>query len=394
MITQVEPGELNSLHRLRREWGGYVLASMTFLLVVFLLLGRFWGAEYSWRWLCVSGAISVYQFIYLFNHLLDNRLKSGGGTVFPTLGIANWITLTRAILNAALAGFLMGPWPVGPLSWAPSILYLISVLMDFADGFAARVSGRTTVLGEGLDMKWDGAGVLVTSLLVVFYGQAPLPYVLVGLARYLYLLGQWLYTNRGLPLFDLPPSPIRRPFAGLQMGFIAVILMPVFSPPLTQVAAWVFMLPFLTLFLRDWLVVSGVIGQASSAPGLRKVRMIFHWLWISFPLAVRSILVFLLVEFFIHSVTQPSFDWVFLLISAFAVLAFFLGAAGRFFSLAVLLMAGFGLQMYPVEWRYWALFLFSAMSMMLGTGRFSLWKPEDWLLYKHAGERRPTSPAR
>jgi CDP-diacylglycerol---glycerol-3-phosphate 3-phosphatidyltransferase len=385
MDRETDTGTMNNLHRLRWEWGGYVLASVSFLLASFFLLRQFWGAGFALRWLVVAGAISIYQFAYLFFHLKENHLKSGSGNLFPTLGLANWITITRAIFNAALAGFLLGPWPTGWLAWVPSILYLVSSLMDFTDGIAARLTGRTTLLGENLDMNWDGVGVLIASFLSVLYGQTPAAYLLVGLARYLFLIGQWLRTRQGLPLNDLLPSRIRRPFAGAQMMFLAVVLMPLYTPPATHVVAWLFMLPFLVNFFRDWLVVSGVTRQVNPQ------RSLFpRFLQLNLPLAVRGGLIWLLVELIVHVLNQQPLDWLVLIISAIAIPSLLLGAAGRVSSLAVLLVTGFGLQLYPLEWRFWAILLFSAISMMIGTGRFSLWKPEDWLLFKQAGERHPS----
>ncbi len=87
------------------------------------------------------------------------------------------------------------------------------------------------------------------------------------------VLANYLRKRRGLPLFDLPPSQIRRPFAALQMGFIAVVLMPVYFPPVTQVAAWVFMLPFLANFLRDWLAVCGLDWVRASYQPMNSSRI-------------------------------------------------------------------------------------------------------------------------
>jgi CDP-diacylglycerol---glycerol-3-phosphate 3-phosphatidyltransferase len=387
-----KPVQREIMHQLRWEWGGYVLLGLTFLLAFFLILHQFWAVDYAWHWLALAGMISIYQFIYLFAHLKENRLKSEAGGLFPNLGLANWITITRAMLNAALAGFLLSPRPEGLLVWVPSLLYLVSALMDFADGIAARVTGRMTVLGEMLDMHWDGVGVLIASLLAVLYGQAPVLYLLVGLARYLFLFGQWLRKRQGLPIYDLPPNRIRRPFAGVQMMFIAVILMPLYTSLVTRLVAWVFMLPFLLNFFVDWLAVSGVFYQPLSQTTPRR-RTLASILGIAFPLAVRTGLVFLLVELFVHVINQQPLDLVVLVVAAGAAPCLLIGAAGRISALAVLLMAGFGLQVYPLEWRFWAILVFSAISMMVGTGRFSLWTPEDWLLFKQVGGKRPTARA-
>jgi len=377
--------EWRDLQRLQIEWAGFVLAGLTFITTAFLILRAGWGEIYAWRWLLAALGLAVYQFVFLRRHLKDNRANENT-PLLRTLGLANWITAARGVINASLAGFLLGPWPAGWLAWAPGVLYLTSAIMDFADGYAARITGRVTLLGDALDMKWDGMGMFLAASLSVLYGQAPAPYLLVGLARYLYLWGIWQRRRRGLPVYDLLPSRIRRPFAGAQMGFAAVILLPVYSPPATQAAAVLFMTPFLLNFLRDWLTVSGRLCQAGGRDAPRQFRWRF-WPQELIPLAVRAALVLLLASLLMYQarLAQPAAGV--MLVSAAALVALALGAAGRLFSLAVLLMAGFGLQAAPMEWRYWAVLLFSMALMMVGTGRFSIWKPEDWLIYRRAGER-------
>lgn len=381
--------EQRFMHRLRAEWAGFFLASLAFITAAYLILRQDWGVNYAVRWLLVVLGLAIYQFVFLWRHLGDNRLVDSTD-LLPGLGLANWFTMVRGIFNAALAGFLLGPWPWGWLAWAPGILYLTSALMDFADGYAARVTGRVTVLGEVLDMKWDGVGLLLATTLSVLYGQAPVPYLLVGLARYLYLFGIGQRKKRGLPVYDLLPSRIRRPFAGVQMGVVAAILLPVYGPPATWVATTFFMIPFLLNFLRDWLTVSGQIRPPVQRDGLLASiwqRQLREFL----PLVVRAILVVLLIDLLFYQARLEAPAPGIILVALLALCALLLGAAGRLFSLVVLLMTGFGLQTTPLEWRYWVILLFSITLMMVGTGRFSLWKPEDWLIYKRAGERSSTA---
>lgn len=385
MCTDGTPDHDYRLQRLRAEWAGYVLAGLSFITVAYLVLRQDWGANYALRWLLVALGLVIYQFVFLWRHLGENR-RADSAQLLPTLGLANWITMTRGVFNASLAGFLLGPWPEGWLAWAPGGLYLASAVMDYVDGYAARVTGQVTVLGEALDMHWDGVGMFLAVSLSVLYGQAPVPYLLVGLARYLYLFGIWQRKKRGLPVYDLLPSRIRRPFAGVQMGVVAVVLLPVYGPPATQIAVTLFMIPFLLNFLRDWLTVSGQIRPSR----VRASVLLSLWqrrLEEFFPLVARAALVVLLIDLLLHQLRLAAPGPGMILVALPALVALLLGAAGRLFSLAVLLMAGFGLQAAPLEWRYWAILLLGISLMMTGTGRFSLWKPEDWLIYKRAGER-------
>lgn len=374
----------NRLRSLQREWLLYAGFSAVFLGALFWLLRRTMGAGLPERWLLAAGALTLYQVIFLWRHLSENHLKENEALLFSNLGLANWLTIIRAVFTAALSGFLLGPWPQGWLAWLPSILYLVSSIMDYLDGFAARVTGRTTVLGERLDMMWDSAALLFAAALAVRYGQAPVPFLLVGLARYFYLAGLWWLGRQRRQVYDLLPSRIRRPFAGMMMGFVAVILMPVYAPPATLVASVLFMIPFLIEFSWDWLTVSGQIHRAQQAQLSPRSR----WLRIIVPLAARVILVIALIELIVHALRMDDLPLSMLVVAGIGALALLLGAAGRVFALVVLLMAGFGLRSFPTELRFWFILLISTLSMMVGTGRYSLWKPEDWLLYTRAGERR------
>ncbi len=373
------------LRRLRRDWAVYLAASAVFVLIGYLTLAAGWEMKYAQRWLVVTAGLVAYQYGYLYRHLDDNRLKDiAGAPLFPDLGLANGLTTVRSVFTASLAGFLLSPWPGGWLAWVPSVLYLTSAVMDFLDGYVARITGRTTVLGEDLDMQWDSTGMLFGTALSVFYGQTPFPYLLVGLARYLYLFGLWVRKKRGLPIYDLPHNPFRRALAGAQMGFVAVVLMPVFGPPVTRLVAVLFMLPLLIGFLRDYLWVTGRLSlpvQGGRAPAWRETMGIF------LPLALRGMLSGLLLYLMVRQLQQPEPDWAVVVTAGLAVLPVGLGAAGRMAALVVLILSAFGLRTEPFAWHYWGTMICSFLLFMTGTGRYSIWKPEDWLIYRRAGER-------
>jgi CDP-diacylglycerol--glycerol-3-phosphate 3-phosphatidyltransferase len=264
------------------------------------------------------------------------------------------------------------------------VLYTIAALLDFLDGSVARLTRRATRLGEILDMHWDGFGVLAASILLVLYTQVPPWYLLVGLARYLFVFGIWLRRCLGLPVSDLPPNVFRRALAGVQMGFIAVALLPVFTPPATWVAAALFALPLLVGFLRDWFFVSGVLDP-TQLPGSWQ-RLACAW----GPIVLRGLLILLLALVLTEQALRDFPLPAVMLVGVPALIALLLGAAGRIFGLGVLLMSGFSLQVLPLDWRFWTLMLLGAAVMTFGTGRFSLWKPEEWLIYHRIGDPSST----
>ena len=212
--------------------------------------------------------------------------RAGEQQLLPTLGWGNRLTLLRGILVAGLVGFL-----VLPAARRMDRLGSGDPVHAFRRGRFLRwlrsaVTRHATRLGEILDMSFDGVGVLAAAWLGVAYGQLPLWYISIGLARYLFLAGSWLRRRMGKPLYDMPPSVMRRVLAGFQMGFLAVVLWPLLGPPATVIAAYYFGVPFLVGFLRDWLYVSGVLQPGRATPGWLQA-LVARWL----PLILRLALV-------------------------------------------------------------------------------------------------------
>ena len=87
--------------------------------------------------------------------------------------------------------------------------------------------------------------ILIAIGLAIQYGQLPVWYLILGLGRQLFIFGIWVRQRMGLPVYDLPPSDNRRVIAGFQMGFISVMLWPVFAPPLMTLACILFSIPLL-----------------------------------------------------------------------------------------------------------------------------------------------------
>lgn len=367
---------------LRREWAIMAGLMLVFSRLLYAILRAEWDATYAVRWLAAVLVVQVYLHFLLWRQISANRRKTPeNAPLLSTFGLANRITIARAALATGLAGFLFGPWPPGILAWIPGLLFTAVSLMDFLDGYAARATGMLTRLGEQLDMQWDCIAVLFAVFLLARYQQVPVVYVLVGLMRYIYLFGLWLHARRGGSLRELPPNRFRRVVGGMQMGFICVALLPIFTPPVTQIVAVIFMLPVLWGFTRDFLAVT---GRISGAPPKRSS------LWLraekALPLVLRIVLSILLISAASAQIPGLPLRWGIVLLAAAAALAILFGAAGRL--AALLVLAGLGLQTAPLDWRYWAILLSSVALFFTGTGAYSLWRPEDWLIDHQAGEAR------
>jgi CDP-diacylglycerol--glycerol-3-phosphate 3-phosphatidyltransferase len=187
------------------------------------------------------------------------------------LGYGTWISITRAMLIAILAGYLFQPWPPsrllpGRLSWTPGTLYLAASLLDYIDGRVARASQQETRLGAFLDINIDALGLLIAPLLAIWYGQLPGVYLSVGAAYYLLGFAIWLRRKYSKPVFEIKPRRSARIIAGFQMGFVGIALLPVIPPAIATVAAYIFMIPLLAGFAKDWMIASGKIKIERNGP--------------------------------------------------------------------------------------------------------------------------------
>ncbi len=372
------------LESLRKEWSLFALFSMFFLAAGFTLLTATWQLHYATRWTLLAAIALVYQLSILWRFLhLNHRVDET--QLLSSLGWGNRLTLLRGILIGGLIGFLAIPAPPGWLAWLPGIFYTLAIAADFFDGYLARITRRTTRLGELLDMSFDGLGVLAAILLAVLYGRLPGWYLLVALARYAFVFGLWLRKRLGKPNYELPPSIRRRALAGFQMGFLAVMLWPLFTPPGTHIVALLFGVPILLGFIQDWFYVSGWLKPGLGAPS---VSLQFGLRWL--PFLLRITLVFLGASLILPNLPNfaqlpaPQAAIAIADIVVISLLAF--GITTRSAAIAGLILLGFH-QIYASLSLAQILMAagFSAITF-LGGGPFSLWTPEEYLVYHRAGK--------
>jgi CDP-diacylglycerol---glycerol-3-phosphate 3-phosphatidyltransferase len=247
--------------RLEREWWAWVAAAV-------ILLGTFaWAIAarlpgQGAGWLASAVLVAGYVLAFSRSRLADNH-RAGSPDVLPNLGPGTSLTLLRGLLVAPLAGLLLLPPLEAMLAWLPALLYTASAVADHLDGFMARRANHVTPLGEALDLELDGLGVLLAVGLAIHYDRLPLVFLLVGLARYGYLLWAVVLRSLGRTIHELPPSRVRRALAGLEIGFLSAALWPIIPPPLALLTGSVFAVPFLISFSRDALVVGGFLDIAS-----------------------------------------------------------------------------------------------------------------------------------
>jgi phosphatidylglycerophosphate synthase len=122
------------------------------------------------------------------------RMRSDQPAIFP----ADWVTLTRALLIAGVAGLVADSFGRPVATTALVTLSIVALVLDAVDGQVARRTGTATPLGARIDGEVDAFLILLLSIVVSReYGRWVL---LIGAARYALLLAGWLIPWLAAPL--------------------------------------------------------------------------------------------------------------------------------------------------------------------------------------------------
>lgn len=367
---------------LRRQWIYVAFLYGAVLGAGYWLIARVWPAADAVQWLALALATMVVQMLVLWWALRFNHHPEGAA-LFPDLGVANGMTLTRGLLTCLMAGFLFVPTPVGWLAWAPAILYMTERVIDFFDGFVARYTSRETKLGTILDMEFDGLGILIAVGLAIQYGHLPVWYLVLGLGRQLFVLGIWIRQRLNWPVRDLPPSDHRRLIAGFQTGFISIILWPLWTPETAMFAAWLFAVPLVFSFGRDWLAVSTTIDADSARyQSVRRRAKVVVEEWL--PPLVRLTGALLTGSLVWQGESLPP---ALAVLAAVAVLSLLLGVVGRAGALVLAFVAAISATNVGLHFDNALLLACAVIVLHLGSGRFALWQPEEYYLHAKLGAR-------
>jgi phosphatidylglycerophosphate synthase len=182
--------------------------------------------------------------------LATARMRSDRPAILP----ADWVTLTRALLTAGVAGLVADSFG-RPLSVTALVtLSIVALVLDAVDGQVARRTGTATPLGGRLDGEVDAFLILLLSIAV---SQAYGSWVLViGAARYALLLAGWLIPWLAAPL---PPRYWRKVVAAVQGIVLTVAVSGVLSRRAGMIAVAGALLLLAESFGRDviWLYRTG-----------------------------------------------------------------------------------------------------------------------------------------
>ncbi|MGD2161671.1 MAG: CDP-alcohol phosphatidyltransferase family protein [Anaerolineales bacterium] len=391
--------ESHALRSLRKRSLVWLFIGWVMVVCNILLLMTEVPSGQQWALIVVPASGMLAFWMFLYTHLHTNR-RVRDRRLLPRFGLGNAISIFRGLEVILLAGYLFIPRPQNWTAWIPALLYTSADILDYLDGYAARVRNEVTQLGEELDQLFDGAGLLIASLLAIRYGALPWWLLPFGAARYLFLFGLWIRRKRGLAVFPLSESRIRRPIAGLTMGFMTAMLWPIVQPPASLIAGLIFMLPFGASFLRDWFVVSGVIDPQS-------VRYLELRDWLEklliryFPVGLRLGLAVLLgVDVWItmrdldtqvalfNAAGFPAPQVIVLLFTILKLVALpflVMGAAGRFAAFLLIFPIGLASVSVGLNGVRTGLLIADLLILILGTGMYSVWEPSRKIFGRRPG---------
>jgi phosphatidylglycerophosphate synthase len=186
------------------------------------------------------------------------RMRSDQPAILP----ADWVTLTRAVLCAGVAGLVAASFG-RPLSITALVtLSTVALVLDAVDGQVARRTGTATPLGARLDGEVDAFLILLLSIAV---SQAYGSWVLIiGAARYALLLAGWSIPWLAAPL---PPRYWRKVVAAVQGIVLTVAASGLLDRTVGMIAVAAALLLLAESFGRDviWLYRTAAGARARLA---------------------------------------------------------------------------------------------------------------------------------
>jgi phosphatidylglycerophosphate synthase len=146
----------------------------------------------------------------------------------PRLGTANRITLVRAAIACLIAARAIEPASLdSPERWLLAAIAGTALMLDGADGWAARRQGLASAFGARFDMEVDAFAILVLAVTVVKAQAAPYWVLAIGGMRYLYLAAALAFPLLRQPL---PPRRVadrrRKTIAVVQSVGLMIALVP------------------------------------------------------------------------------------------------------------------------------------------------------------------------
>ena len=240
-----------AMFSLRLRWVGLMLVCTVLWVLGYRFVQSWWEAGYAARWAMVSG-LGLGMFLWWLWRGLGENHRPGEDVLLPKLGWGGALTFWRGVLACALFGFLISPQPQGWQAWLPGGIFSAAALLLPLAGWLARGEKLVTCLGSSLTGLVNHASLLIGTVLVVQYGQAPWWYLLVAVGRMLYIAAVDARRRLGQPITPLERRGPHRALAALEYIFLSLMLLPLLSPPVTTWAAMALMPLFIFCLWKDW----------------------------------------------------------------------------------------------------------------------------------------------
>ncbi|MGZ4345562.1 MAG: CDP-alcohol phosphatidyltransferase family protein [Solirubrobacteraceae bacterium] len=184
--------------------------------------------------------------------VITNAALAGGLSHYRAsrLSPADWVTLARATLAVGVAALVADSFGQRPPVTLLVSLAAVALALDFVDGWVARRTRTTGILGARFDGEVDAFLILVLS---VYVARSVGVWVLViGAARYLFLAAEWPLAWMRAPL---PPRYWRKVVAATQGVVLTIAVAGVLPQALARGALVVALVLLSESFGRDvwWL---------------------------------------------------------------------------------------------------------------------------------------------
>jgi phosphatidylglycerophosphate synthase len=234
---------------------GSPLPSIFLVALVTAGLGGVLAGQATWASAQVIAGLAAYAAVSgVIAATVGVRPAAGG------FGIANQVTLLRAGLVCLIGGALLaGPLLLG---WSLAALVATALSLDAVDGWLARRCGMASRFGARFDLEVDALLILILAVLVWQSGRVGAWILIIGLARYAFVLAGWLLPFLRAPL---PPSRRRQAICVQQGITLLLCLLPPVGTAWAGVSAGLALAGLLASFATDiiYLVRTGVRSSAS-----------------------------------------------------------------------------------------------------------------------------------
>src|SRR3984957_13735183 len=201
------------------------------------------------------------------------RMRSDHPAIYP----ADWVTLTRALLIAGVAGLVADSFGRPVSTTALVTLSSIALVLDAVDGQVARRTGTATPVGARMDGEVDAFLILLLSIVVSRdYGSWVLA---IGAARYALLLAGWLIPWLAAPL---PPRYWGKVVAAVQGIVLTVVASGVPSRKAGMIAVAIALLLLAESFGRNviWLYRTGAGPRTRRVVRIALIGLVLVILWL------------------------------------------------------------------------------------------------------------------